>query len=119
MAKGGTRKVGIIGAGGIQRGAHMPGWKQAEGWEVAAVYDTHRPTAEAFAKDFNVPKICDSIDELVKLDLDAVDVCTPNKANTAAGLAALANGKHVLCEKPLATTTAEVRQLQAAAKKSG
>jgi predicted dehydrogenase len=119
MAKGGKLKVGIIGAGSIQRGAHMPGWKAADDWEVGAVYDAHRPTAEAFAKDFGVPVICDSVEQLVQLDLDAVDICTPNKAHTTSGLAALKHGKHVLCEKPLAVTTAEVRQLQEASKKAG
>jgi predicted dehydrogenase len=112
-------KVGIIGAGSIMRGAHMPGWQQAEGWELGAVYDAHRPTAEALAKDFGIPHVCNDVQDLVKLDLDAVDICTPNKAHTPAALAALNNGKHVICEKPLAVSTAEVKELQAASRKAG
>ncbi len=48
--------------------------------------------------------------------IDIVDVATPNRSHTPAVLAALSHGKHVLCEKPLAVTTAEVRQIAAAAK---
>jgi predicted dehydrogenase len=49
--------------------------------------------------------------DLVKLDLDIVDVCTPNRVHTPAVLAALEAGKHVICEKPLAVSTAEVRKM--------
>jgi predicted dehydrogenase len=56
---------------------------------------------------------------LLELELDAVDVCTPNKAHTPIVLAALAAGKHVLCEKPLATSVAEVQAMGQAAEAAG
>ncbi|MBA3684442.1 MAG: Gfo/Idh/MocA family oxidoreductase [Planctomycetes bacterium] len=115
-------KIGIIGAGGIMRGAHMPGWKHVPDCEIVAVCDSHLPTAEAFAKDFGVPadRVFTDHRKLVAVDgLDAVDIGTPNQFHTPAVLAALEKGLHVICEKPLAVTTDEVRRMQAAAKKSG
>ncbi|MDR1303721.1 MAG: Gfo/Idh/MocA family oxidoreductase [Verrucomicrobiales bacterium] len=114
-------KIGLIGAGGIARGAHMnPGWKIAPDCEVVAVCDIHRPTVEKFARDFNIPQVFTDYRELLKLrELDAVDISTPNKIHTPAVLASLAAGKHVLCEKPLAVTVSEVRQMALAAKKAG
>ncbi|WP_067497345.1 Gfo/Idh/MocA family protein [Actinoplanes sp. TFC3] len=48
-------------------------------------------------------------------DLDLVDVCTPGDTHAEIGIAALAAGKHVLCEKPLANSVAEAREMAAAA----
>ncbi|MEV1018208.1 Gfo/Idh/MocA family oxidoreductase [Micromonospora sp. NPDC049751] len=48
-------------------------------------------------------------------DIDVVDVCTPGDSHAEIALAALAAGKHVLCEKPLANTVAEARAMTAAA----
>jgi predicted dehydrogenase len=115
-------RVGVIGSGGIMRGAHMPGWKIADNCQVTAVCDSNRATAEAFAKEFGIApeRVFTDFRDLAKLtDLDAVDICTPNMFHTPAVIACLETGKHVLCEKPLAVTTAEVRQMGAAAKKAG
>ena len=115
-------KIGVIGSGGIMRGAHMPGWKLVPECQITAVCDANRATAEAFAKDFGVPadRVFTDLNELAKLnDLDAVDICTPNMFHTPAVIACLDSGKHVICEKPLAVTTVEVRQMAAAAQKFG
>jgi predicted dehydrogenase len=48
-------------------------------------------------------------------DIDLVDICTPGDTHAEIALAALAAGKHVLCEKPLANTVAEAREMTAAA----
>jgi predicted dehydrogenase len=48
-------------------------------------------------------------------DIDLIDICTPGDTHAEIALAALAAGKHVLCEKPLANTVAEAREMAAAA----
>jgi len=48
-------------------------------------------------------------------DIDVVDICTPGDSHCEIALAALAAGKHVLCEKPLANTVEEAREMVAAA----
>jgi predicted dehydrogenase len=112
-------RVGLIGAGGIVRGAHLnPGWKAVPNVEIVAVCDVRKEAAEALAKDFGIPQAFTDFRDLVKLDLDCVDICTPNRVHTPAVLAALKTGKHVLCEKPLAVTTQEVQSMALAARKS-
>ncbi|PTY03509.1 oxidoreductase [Verrucomicrobia bacterium LW23] len=114
-------KIGLIGAGGIVRGAHLnPGWTAVPNAEIVAVADISLKTAEALAKDFKIPNAYEDFNKLLEHDeIDAVDICTPNRVHTPAVLAALAAGKHVMCEKPLAVTTEEVKQMAAAAEKSG
>ena len=116
-----TRKfrLGIIGAGGIAQGAHMPGWKSLPDVEIVGVADMHRPTAEKAAELAGGAQVFSDATELLALGLDAVDVCTPNRAHTASVIAALEAGCHVLCEKPLATSTDEIRAMGLAAEKAG
>jgi predicted dehydrogenase len=113
-------KVGIIGCGGIVRGAHLnPGWLAVPGAEVVAACDVDSAAATQLAADFGIPHVFTDFRELLALEeIDVVDICTPNKAHTAAVLAALAAGKHVLCEKPLAVSVEEVLAIRAALKKT-
>ena len=104
-------KVGVIGAGGIFQGAHMPGWQAIPDAKIVAVADVNVEGAAAVARKFDIPNVFKDFRDLLKLDLDAVDICAPNMVHTPAVLAALKSGKHVICEKPLAVTTAEVRQM--------
>jgi predicted dehydrogenase len=115
-----TLKVGLIGAGGIARGAHLkPGWLAVPDAKVVAVCDVHEPTARKLAEDFDIPQVFTDFNDLLKLDeIDCVDICTPNKVHTPAVLGALKAGKHVLCEKPLAVSTAEILEMKAALAKS-
>jgi predicted dehydrogenase len=110
-------RVGAIGTGGIFRGPHAAGWKAIPEAQIVAVCDVNIERAKAIAKDLNAEHVFSDYRDLVKLDLDAVDICTPNKVHTPAVLAALAAGKHVLCEKPLAVSTKEVRTMGALADK--
>jgi predicted dehydrogenase len=113
-------KIGIIGTGGIARGAHLnPGWLAIPDVEIVAACDAHEPTVRKVAADFNIPHVFTDFNELLKLDeIDAVDICTPNKAHTLAVIAALEAGKHVLCEKPLAVSTQEILAMHAAQRKA-
>ena len=97
--------VGVIGTGGIFRAVHAAGWKSIPGVEIVAVCDVSRDRAEMTAKEVGAQHVFTDFEDLVKLDLDAVDVCTPNEVHTPAVIAALETGKHVICEKPLATRT--------------
>ncbi|MCS7049709.1 MAG: Gfo/Idh/MocA family oxidoreductase [Verrucomicrobiae bacterium] len=104
-------RVGAVGAGGIFKIAHVPGWKALPDVEIYAVCDVDLARARDIALEVGATHVTTDYRELVKLDLDAVDVCTPNKVHTPAVLAALEAGKHVLCEKPLAVSTEEVRAM--------
>lgn len=116
-----TRKfrVGMIGTGGIARAVHIPGWKDNPEVELVAVADVNGELAEKVAREHDIPHVFTDFRKLVKLrEIDAVDICAPNRVHAPAVLAALQNGKHVLCEKPLATTPAEIEKMIQAAKKA-
>jgi len=115
----GAFRVGAIGTGSIFRATHAPAWKAIPDVQLVAVADADINQAKSAAKEYDIPKTFTDFRDLVKLDLDAVDVCTPNRIHTPAVLAALAAGKHVICEKPLAVTTKEVRQMGQLADKKG
>ena len=112
-------KVALVGAGGIARGQHLPGWNQIADAEVVAIVDINAEAARAAATEFCVPQVFTDYREMLKADVDIVDICTPNRLHTPVALAALKTGRHVLCEKPLAVTTAEVRQLGELADRKG
>ena len=118
-----TRKlrVGLIGAGGIMRGAHLnPGWTAVPECEVVAVCDTRREAAARLAEDFGIPGVFDDPRELLEIEeIDAVDIATPNVSHAPIAIDALRAGKHVLCEKPLSTTTKAIRAIESAAAESG
>lgn len=115
-----TINVGIVGAGGIARGAHMPGYLNTDGVKVIAVCDIIEEAAEKFAKDFDIPNVFTDYKKLAAMDeLDAISVCTPNNYHAGPTVAALEAGKHVLCEKPIAGKGKDGQAMVDAAKKSG
>jgi predicted dehydrogenase len=104
-------RVGIVGIGGIARTQHLPGWRNIPNVNIVALADINKAAASAAAMEFGVPHVFTDFQDLIKLDLDAVDVCTPNLSHVPIVQAALEAGKHVICEKPLAVTAREVRVL--------
>jgi predicted dehydrogenase len=112
-------KVGVIGVGGIAR-THYPGWQQSPHTEIVAVADVHEPTAKAAAESLGIQRAyTDPLQLIASPDIDIVDICTPNAYHAPLSIAALDAGKHVICEKPLAPTPAEIRQMIAARDRSG
>jgi len=116
----GKLRVGIVGVGGIGHDQHLPGWAKVPFAEVIAAADLSEAALAGACECFKIHRHFLDWHELVALpDLDIVDICTPNRTHTAIALAALQSGKHVLCEKPLATSSTEVRDLAEAARRSG
>ena len=112
-------RIGIIGTGHLAQ-THAEQYKEIPGVTLAACCDLNRERAEAFAKEFGIEKVYDSIGELVKdTTLDAVSVITWNNAHCEATIKALEAGLHVLCEKPMAMNAEEGIRMKAAAEKSG
>jgi predicted dehydrogenase len=112
-------RVGLIGGGGIARAAHVPAWLSLPGVEIVGVADPQETAARQTAEAAGGARVFTDPAELLGLGLHAVDICTPNRTHAPLALAALAAGCHVLCEKPLATTTAEVRAMGSAADAAG
>jgi len=100
--------------------SHLQAYRAVPAADIRAVYDTDGIRAEEMARMFSVPRICGSLEELVGLpELDAVDVITPEERHLQPVLAAVAAGKHVFVEKPLATVLDECEQMIRAAEAAG
>lgn len=121
MAKKSELRVGIIGVGGIANGKHMPGLAKVEQAKMVAFLDIVKANAERGAKEFGVEgaKVVTDLNEMWKLDLDVVHVCTPNNSHAEIAIAALEAGCHVMCEKPMATSAADARRMVETARRVG
>ena len=114
-------RVGIIGCGGIANGKHMPSIKKADLAEMVAFCDTVKEKAVKAAKEFGVEnaRIYTDYKELLKEELDAVYVCTPNRSHASITVDALRANKHVMCEKPMAINYEEANKMIVASKETG
>ncbi len=124
-------RVGIIGLG-MMGGMHYRAWQEIDGAEVVAVADADPQRAggdlstgwsnlPGAAKQLDMSRIRGTTDarELIAMDdVDLVDVCVPTPDHAALAIAALEAGKHCICEKPLARTAEQARQIAAAAEKA-
>lgn len=114
-----TIGIGIIGAG-FARTTQIPGFKDCMGARVVAIASRNRDHAESVAREFDIPHVETDWRDLVKReDVHLVSVVTPPKLHLEMTLAALEQGKAVLCEKPMAMNSDEARQMTEAAAKAG
>ena len=112
-------RIGLLGGARIAPAALIRP-ARAAGVEVAAIAARDRGRAAAFATRHDIPVVHDSYgDLLADPALDAVYVPLPNGKHAEWTLAALAAGKHVLCEKPLTANASQASEVQAAADRSG
>lgn len=115
---GSPLRIGVAGVG-FGSLVHIPGL-QSEGLEVVAVCARRRSRAEEAAARFGIPHVFDDFDSMLAMEgLDAVSIVTPPAEHLRQVTAALAAGKHVICEKPFARDVGEARQMLAAAEASG
>ena len=113
-------RIGVLGAARITPTALIKPARIIDGVEVAAVAARDRRRAEAFAARWGVPAVHDSYAELLAdPSLDAVYVPLPNGLHAQWTQAAVAAGKHVLCEKPFTANAAQARQVADAAEATG
>ena len=105
-------RVGLIGAGGIAA-SHLDAW-QALGAECVI---SSRTRPEALATRFGV-EIADDVDALIDR-VDIVGILAPTPTHPDLALRAIARGRHVVCEKPLAVSAAEARHMAGAAEAAG
>lgn len=112
-------EIGLIGCG-LFGESHLQAYRAIPAARVAAVYDVDRSRAEQMAKEFSIPKVCESSDEIYSSpQIDAVDVVTPEPLHFEPVMASLAKGKDVFVEKPFALDLGQCRQMIAAASSLG
>jgi predicted dehydrogenase len=112
-------KAAVVGAGWIATHGHLPGHKKA-GANLVAIADVAPGLADKVAAEFGVPRAyADWREMLAREKPDVVSVCVPNAFHEEVVLGALEAGAHVLCEKPLAPSTAQAQRMFEAADRAG
>ncbi len=111
-------KIGIIGCGKITEVRHAPEYAENPNCQLVAFFDVVPERAKALAEQYGGVAY-DSIEALLAADVDAVSVCVANAYHAQTSIQALKAGKHVLCEKPMATTPEDCEAMVAAAKAAG
>lgn len=111
---------GLIGASRIASGYMIDAIRAVDGSEVISVLSSDAVRGESYARDNGIAHSHADLSALLADEsLDAVYISTTNDKHHAQALAAIAAGKHVLCEKPLAMTLGEASEMVRAAAKKG
>jgi predicted dehydrogenase len=114
-----TLKIAVIGCGSIAKYRHMPEYHANKNVEIIAVCDIVAELAEEAAAEYGAKAFTDYKEVLKLADLNAISVCLPNYLHAPVTIDALNAGKHVLCEKPMATSREEAEAMIEAAKANG
>ena len=115
--------IGIIGCGGIANAKHIPNLLKEPRVSIRAVCDVSGPdrmqkTVDSFS--LVQCKQYDNVDALLEDEaIDVVHICTPNAWHAPLAIQALRAGKHVMCEKPMATTVADAEEMVRVAHECG
>ncbi len=112
-------RVGIVGLGRSGWGIHARTLAEAEGFRVVAVADAEAERRQEAVERFACRAYAQPAELLDDPRVELVVVATPSHTHAAVGEAALRAGKHVLVEKPMATSLAEADRLLAAARETG
>jgi predicted dehydrogenase len=115
-----TIGIAIIGCGGISLQNHLPGLALCAEVKVTALCDANAATLEKASRETGVGVTSTNYAEIVgRDDVQAVIIATPNFVHAPIAQAAIAAGKHVLCEKPIAMSAVEAKAMAAAADAAG
>jgi len=115
-----TLNFAIVGSGGITLQNHLPGLALCRDVRVTALCDSNPATLETARAQVGDVATSTSYEDIVKRDdVHAVIIATPNFTHKPIALAAIAHGKHVLCEKPIALNAEDAREMAAAADAAG
>lgn len=112
-------RVGFLAAGSIVIHRHALELSQNPDVELVAVYDPVTARARSLAAQYGMKVARKEADIYAHPGIDAVVVATPNSEHARLTLAALNAGKHVLCEKPMATSLADAAAMIEAAERNG
>lgn len=115
-----TIGVAIIGCGGISLQNHLPGLALCPDTKVVALCDSDAGVLQRASSQTGLSTTSTDYRAIVRRDdVDAVIIATPNLVHAPIALAAIAAGKHVLCEKPIAMNYREAAGMAEAADKAG
>lgn len=98
----------------------IDGGREDQRFVVEAVCSRTRSRGEEFAARHSIPQVFTSLEEMVSGDtVDAVYIATPNCCHARQSIVCMSHGKHVLCEKPMASNAAEAKAMIEASQRYG
>jgi predicted dehydrogenase len=113
-------RFGILGTARIARTFFLPGARRSRLAHVAAIASRDPERAQAVATEFDIPRVHASYEALLAdTDIDAVYIPLPNSLHEEWTIAAARAGKHVLCEKPVASQVATAERMAQACRAAG
>jgi predicted dehydrogenase len=105
-------RVGFIGTSRYADLSHLATFKSHTQAQLAAICGRNRERAEEMATKYDIPQVFTDYQEMIERGgLDAIVVATPDYLHYPMTMAALAAGMHVLCEKPLAMTAQQAKEV--------
>jgi predicted dehydrogenase len=113
-------KTGIVGAGAIAQRGHLPVYRTIPGIEIVGIADLDLSLAEKVATEFDISRYVPDCETLLEDDsIELIDICTPTQTHLDVISTAAERGKHILVEKPLATTLEDALEIQKIVKVNG
>jgi predicted dehydrogenase len=111
--------IAIAGCGGIVTYAALPTYVEHD-LNVVGCYDVNRETAESAASQFNIPRVYDSLDDLVAdPEVEIVEISVPPQYQFDIARQSIAGGKHLLCQKPLSDNLSRAAEIVRLAREAG
>jgi predicted dehydrogenase len=111
--------IGIVGAGAIVESCHLPAYQMA-GLNIIGIYDIDREKANKLADHYQIKHVFTSLDEFLQHpDIQVVDIAVPSKFQPDIVEQVVAQGKHVLCQKPLGESYEEAKRIVNAVNQAG
>ncbi|MEI6156995.1 MAG: Gfo/Idh/MocA family oxidoreductase, partial [Atribacterota bacterium] len=109
--------IGIVGTGEIVKNCHLPAYQMA-GFRVVGI-SSPNPAKEGLAQEYGIPYFTsDYHDLIIRDDVEVVDISVPPHLQADIAIFAAENGKHLLCQKPLATTFEDAVRIVKAAERN-
>ncbi|MSR64940.1 MAG: Gfo/Idh/MocA family oxidoreductase [Verrucomicrobiae bacterium] len=112
-------KWGLVGYGDLAGKRSAAALREADGSELVGVWGRKLDKTKAFAQQHKIPQAHDSLKSLLSSDINAIYVCTPPDSHGEYVVAAIEAGKHVLVEKPMASSVADCEAMIRAARTKG
>ena len=113
-------RVGLVGAGRVCDYHHVPAIRLDSRASLVAACDADTALLERRRGEWDIDKVTTRFEDLcADPEIDALVIATPNASHRAIAIAAARAGKHIMCEKPLGLSAAEVREMHDAARDAG
>ncbi|MFC1802866.1 Gfo/Idh/MocA family protein [Thermoproteota archaeon] len=112
-------KIGVVGIGHIASHRHIPILQKIKDANVTALCDIREPVLKKYGQEFGIKNQFTSLSEMLKDDVDAVDLTTPPQSHHKLAIECMEAGKHVIVEKPLAMNVNEIDEMHRVADNEG